>query len=1165
MATPAHISSAAHPPTLNNIRNSYKPAASLTRSVPQGIGNVDVLALGSSHLKNLLYTAYHEKGFLINAVFLTLVHDHGNQIQDADLDQLWEIISSVSISKEAHNKIVQHLKKLSQAVKSLSMWKSSPYSKAVQFEDEASLSTLAAHLGLVIPAMEASEAQERSIQTPYLGEAKENDEINRYVSSAAPLSQQARRDVWTTSQQFFTAGTLSPSDGVLPNPLYIEGAKGLLLPENPLVGFHLSTAFTPLTELSPLRPQIAEAEPNKSFAAAKSCFIEWTHALAEALGNALTIRLVNADPHSYLDALQRFVQGDQTPCQYQTGHSSVPLRIAPNAVEEFDVIDASHITGNRLRILLTLAFSSPLLKRQPWATIFTEFNIRMGEMRENPLEDILYCDTPSMCLLLGLSSPEIITNASSTSIVDDVLLGIEDNVPLGNQTSPVYYCVSWKRSHVLAGSTSPVPLNITVDHLVDLLMELDDKMYELDQRYVEYIRNRTPSGLYRIGFLAPIIQAASRHANFSVADLCDNFFDHAPREARRPGISEELAELAIQLHSRGIYSAPFLRDPARVVSCDEVLSLPSVAAVNVVVEDYGRLQSFFEVGELDTKAILFEARVVHASKKFDLFRDLQVMTASALQTSLSTTPLNFKDNRLQVRTGAPKQLVFAFWAPTSILAGNDVEIELVGLPYPLVDTMYGIDICKGKISESVSESGPKFIITPTLPTSTEEPIAFSRAPAAKGPDPASQLQEGIDRQDVTSLQFSAKDKTGTVVAREILHSEKGRQLLTEKVPITIRQSGSHSIDIVFGKKKEETLYTVEYPTTVTSIGSKTRIARKSGYVEVIAKYATPDTPALLDTIFPSILSPDSIPVPLNLPAVNLDSLPSLDISDEAANKWITTLTSFQFSSRERAEREQANEKTGMTQSTRVNFKESLFSMFMTATGLQGGQTGLFALNQPGEDGVHMLIFVSAVRLDSASNSVILDAAVMPMTTEMLKNPEIEGFLLLLRTLEICSLDVDEAELKVWKKSLPAFAERCRTWEHLATCEYKAPNATVPLSLEKGGPVLCSCGKGEMPDTFLNLPGWHETASRYAVRVAISPAFACPLVERTVDFGPLMPREQEVVRCKACGRKEGDLDPGAKLKRCTRCLKVWYCSPQCQKKDWKKHRFECKEADEHGEN
>ena len=45
------------------------------------------------------------------------------------------------------------------------------------------------------------------------------------------------------------------------------------------------------------------------------------------------------------------------------------------------------------------------------------------------------------------------------------------------------------------------------------------------------------------------------------------------------------------------------------------------------------------------------------------------------------------------------------------------------------------------------------------------------------------------------------------------------------------------------------------------------------------------------------------------------------------------------------------------------------------------------------------------------------------------------------------------------------------------------------------------------------------------------------------------------RCEFCGSSEDELE--AKLKRCNNCKEVYYCSRECQKKDWKRgHRDTC---------
>ena len=77
-----------------------------------------------------------------------------------------------------------------------------------------------------------------------------------------------------------------------------------------------------------------------------------------------------------------------------------------------------------------------------------------------------------------------------------------------------------------------------------------------------------------------------------------------------------------------------------------------------------------------------------------------------------------------------------------------------------------------------------------------------------------------------------------------------------------------------------------------------------------------------------------------------------------------------------------------TKDARQNFKESLFAMFMLTSGLQGGQTGLFALSHPQQGGIHVLIFVSAIRLDGPNGSVVLDAAVLPLTKHLIESREI---------------------------------------------------------------------------------------------------------------------------------------------------------------------------------
>jgi hypothetical protein len=100
-------------------------------------------------------------------------------------------------------------------------------------------------------------------------------------------------------------------------------------------------------------------------------------------------------------------------------------------------------------------------------------------------------------------------------------------------------------------------------------------------------------------------------------------------------------------------------------------------------------------------------------------------------------------------------------------------------------------------------------------------------------------------------------------------------------------------------------------------------------------------------------------------------------------------------------------------------------------------------------------------MDLANHTVVLDAAVLPLTHEVVSR--IGSFLAALLKLNICHIKVDSEELNLWKQVLPTLVERCPTWEHRADCEYLRESG-IPLSVENGQRVVCSA---EMVDSRLN--------------------------------------------------------------------------------------------------
>lgn len=260
------------------------------------------------------------------------------------------------------------------------------------------------------------------------------------------------------------------------------------------------------------------------------------------------------------------------------------------------------------------------------------------------------------------------------------------------------------------------------------------------------------------------------------------------------------------------------------------------------------------------------------------------------------------------------------------------------------------------------------------------------------------------------------------------------------------------------------------------------------------------------------------------------------------------------------ERERFRTSDDNCKDVRVNFKDSLFSIFSHVAGVgEAPQSMIFGIDNRAGGGIHLLIFASSVRLDLASQSITLDAAVLPLTRRVV--PSLTSSL---------SVYVDDEELILWKHAAAAFIERCRGWEHASSCEYAAHGASVPLSIKLGDDFVCSCGLGRFPKDYgPGVPLWDNVA-RYCVRAAIAPCFSVPFVENSVDLRSLFtpgPVEQvtsgmknlEIDKkvCFACKRNENG--GNQTLLKCGGCKVVSYCSKECQVKDWKQggHKQVCK--------
>lgn len=1117
-----------------------------------------------------------------------------------------------NVSAEA---LQRHVAKLLSVSESLHDWLRGEFGSIIAFSDHATLNSVrAVWLKYAETLANRDSTQYRADFESALKITRElqgnctgkSDLIYGAARAAAPLGMHTLGDgeLKKALQAWWETGTTGgvPAGTTLPNPLFaatLSEHAAFSYTYRPILSYHLATAKAHLAETSPLK--IPDSEQNGStvpslVAAAYSQFTEWTQAFIELAPQIWKLEFIAADCLALCHTLQHYhATGNMSANFYRRPLGPERLELdkastASLARNVFDVIDTSNL-GNSVGGLDLLVSASPLLKDAPWATLYT-LTTHDGIEEETRNDGRLLCGPlVTVSTLLGISPVEYWTNATVGANVDEYMLSAvaaHESV----QEPGIHRRLSWKSTEHMSGQLPKTRLRVREDDMVAFLHTVHkgmfcDELKSASKEEPQPAATNIPYPKYHCGSFAAFIKRLHRAVDFDVEAVCKQLLQIICQP-----------QLSVEMSRHGLYAQPSLAEEVHPQRLDtKILSkwpdLPDIVSITISVPK-SHWKNVYSTARVSNTAVTVQGVMTAVKDGATIFQnvfdDVHVVFGTTKTVGERGNPgfsVVIKEDQLG---GAGESDLIATFPILSEWAQWDPNCTRIGLGFK--NTTQNVDISVSPLSLSrqletwstvLNDEGHVYI-TKYPPGQLGHPVYNSLEPKV--------LQQLEDKEYTSqfTVDLDAECQINSMTGHLKVLSTEAKRLLAEKAAVDVQKISPFVFEITIGSR--EAVYLLHFPVPVVKEDSKTRVARTSSYIEVIARLADPATAQTLGGfIFPTTLAKDdgamsldgvvqTVPVTFNIPHLNLDTLPILDPSDKDRLSFLTTLASSTFSVRERKLREaflNSNEPS-LAVSVRMNFKESLFTLFMLASGLQGGQTGLFAIDHPGRGGIHMLLFVSALRLDPANATVVLDAAVIPFTQAILASGQLDSFLLILRTLECCTITVDDEELVLWKKALPALVERCRTWHHTPPpqqqqCEYALPWATIPLSSEPGRRVLCSCGEGQLPRDFINLPEW-EAAARVATRVAISPVFAVSLVEKVVD--PDMLREavvgaagsrvggdrgalggETVLRCRSCGVVEAK--GGGALKKCMRCLKVRYCSTECQKKDWKKHRMECEEA------
>ncbi|KZP07580.1 hypothetical protein FIBSPDRAFT_1052900 [Athelia psychrophila] len=374
-----------------------------------------------------------------------------------------------------------------------------------------------------------------------------------------------------------------------------------------------------------------------------------------------------------------------------------------------------------------------------------------------------------------------------------------------------------------------------------------------------------------------------------------------------------------------------------------------------------------------------------------------------------------------------------------------------------------------------------------------------------------------------------------------------------------------------------------YPFPIDGTRSKTKIARKSGWIDLIVPLSElGDSGGYSITRFPLLLSRTGSSTAWNMHKLRLDGLPIIDEQIPSLSQEITTHLMLSLSDRERRihdsgagsgtqvgakpARSPVSTSSQQIKDALVEIKGTIMGIFQrfcegNASRIMGDSPLIVGL-QHHTTGIHTVFFFNHIRLDLASNTVVADTVVLPLSKERLNilGKDLTN-IMQNRKADIIHTSLPEAVM--WKHLLPVMIERCRTWSHKATCEYRR-TGQLPLPAELNGISICGCGEGKDLGPFSDISAWKAFAP-YATRAALSPLFSVSYMEAvggllrdavTGSNAAKAPGVKETVSTNLCAQCGTGAGGSTTLSLCGVCKAVRYCGRACQAAHWKTHKKDC---------
>ncbi|KAJ7767178.1 hypothetical protein B0H16DRAFT_1366495 [Mycena metata] len=1126
-------------------------AVSLLRDIaPEEPANL--LLLGCGDPRNVLYSIFLEHShserpldftccdidpaiLARNVLLYTLVAD--NQVSQ---DVIWNIMFHFYVDKSTLSQLAAQCKKLLDIGETLKAWDASAYGPFLKMGTQYTLDELRRHWALYDSYHDLPVERRNADRNAFSEKSRTAKDLGIGARSAGPVIDKATKvceeqflAYWKTGTTFSKTKDIATASFLNPTFVYSLIGEGCNVHygTDPVAPFHLAALFG-----SGIRVSVTDLVK-----IVKAEFSDWCSAFRTSRGRTV-LRFFASEATALCKALGGFDA---------TGALNLGIFVAPwktqflqlNPAEygiapsTFNVIDSSNLSDH-IGLLNVLIATVPLLRSPAscGSVLYTESLTYHGKDATKEFAESLYADIHTAGALLNLAPTDYVGGFSSRSNTHELIAYMAGRQNQFHQTT------TWKApasgDRLASSGDQPLPPVWDARQLGTLLYDIYHQLFEQEDSHhfwrlnqnnvinavaasniVHYIRESF------VLFLK-LVRKNLQIPNHLWLDVMQRFINLKEADKSLPMDSVNYQDLAAHLHLHGVHTIPFLHITEKTGPFASWDTVPLLVRVILVVprEKFAVLESISET--LGTPILQCDTRGKWSHNQFTA---VHAAFGTVIRMGTKSRPRAIFKEDPEGRKGS-SPIVVSFIMSAGLLTlerPEDTRIccSVRSTPASVMTLVKRLGIEQSLFSANLMDADHVHIL-PQDPFPSPKPVAAQGNP--------NQIFE-IGRLEPVVVELDEEcELISSLTSMVLVENTEAKHAFGTGAMPEVSQLSPCVMRLTVGGRSQN----VVYPMPINGMQNKLRLARKSLYIEVIVPPSGPfKAGGMKVNPFPVVGTQTSLH-PWNIHRLNLSSLPILNVKTPVQKKWVNLHLGSMMSAREYALRK-AHEDDAL-----MRVKETINTIFVRSSGAQGGDKiqRVFNLVETESKNCDTVLFVSDLKFDLSSHTIVCDGYVLPLTKSLLLKIEVQ-FRKLIPAMY--GIPVSKVEIAAWKRLMPTLVERCRSWKHTDTCEYVV-QGKIPLTDEMERDPLCSCGKGKDVDGMLKVPEWSKLAP-FAVRIAFSPLFAVSYLEK-------VGRDPAAGRCFVC-RGKGK----PKMMKCTACGKVRYCSRECQSKDWKAHKPKCKQA------